>query len=169
MNIGLAEQLMADDPEAAMSLLAEARTSSGKALMELRDLVRGIHPPVLAERGLEGAIKALALTVALPVEVHISIDERPPAPVESAVYFAVTEALANAVKHSAATRAWVQVQLDRTGLVAITGDDGVGGADPNGAGIRGIERRLAAFDGTTAVTSPPGGPTSVTMTVPRSW
>lgn len=169
MNIGLAEQLMADDPKAAMSLLAEARSSSGEALKELRDLVRGIHPPVLDERGLDGAIRALALTVALPVEVHISIDERPPAPVESAVYFAVTEALANAAKHSAATRAWVQVQVDHTGLVAIVGDNGIGGADPNGAGIRGIERRLEAFDGTTAVTSPLGGPTTVNITLPRSW
>ncbi|NUR60847.1 MAG: sensor histidine kinase [Catenulispora sp.] len=169
MNIGLAEQLIGDDPKTARSLLAEARSSSTEALRELRDLVRGIHPPILDERGLDGAVKALALTVPLPVEVHISIDERPPAPVESAVYFAVTEALANTVKHSSATRAWIQVQVDETGLVAIVGDNGIGGADPAGAGIQGVERRLEAFDGTTAVTSPVGGPTTVTFTLPRSW
>ncbi|MFB4318359.1 sensor histidine kinase [Actinomadura sp. 21ATH] len=167
MSIGLAEELMKHDPEAAGKLLAEARADSGQALTELRDLVRGIHPPVLAERGLDGAVRALALSVPLPVDVRIDLPGRPDAPVESAAYFAVAEMLANIVKHSGAGRAWIQIEHGGGRLVLIVGDDGTGGADPAaGSGMRGIERRLAAFDGTMAVTSPPGGPTVVTMELP---
>lgn len=167
MSLGLAEDLFRKNPEAALALLAEARESSGQALTELRDLVRGIHPPVLAERGLDGAIRALALTLPVPVEVTIELSGRPSAPVETAAYFAVAESLTNVVKHSAANRAWVQLQHDHGKLVMIVGDDGRGGADPaGGSGLRGIERRLAAFDGILAVTSPPGGPTTVTMELP---
>jgi signal transduction histidine kinase len=167
MNIGLAEEMMKHDPETAARLLAEAREASGTALTELRDLVRGIHPPVLAERGLDGAVRALALTLPLPVDVHIDLPERADAPVESAAYFAVAEMLANVVKHSGAGRAWIQIEHAAGRLIMIIGDDGTGGADPSaGSGMRGIERRLAAFDGTMAVTSPPGGPTVVTMELP---
>ena len=167
MSIGLAEELMKQDPEAAQRLLAEARADSGTALTELRQLVRGIHPPVLAERGLEGAVRALALSVPLPVDVRADLPGRADAPVESAAYFAVAEMLANVVKHSGAGRAWIQIEHSGDRLVMIVGDDGTGGADPAaGSGMRGIERRLAAFDGTMAVTSPPGGPTVVTMELP---
>ncbi|MCP9949558.1 sensor domain-containing protein [Actinomadura madurae] len=167
MNIGLAEEMMKHDPETAQKLLAEAREASGSALTELRDLVRGIHPPVLAERGLDGAVRALALTLPLPVDVRIDVPGRAEAPVESAAYFAVAEMLANVVKHSAARRAWLQIEHSGDRLLMIIGDDGTGGADPaHGSGMRGIERRLAAFDGTMAVTSPPGGPTVVTMELP---
>jgi signal transduction histidine kinase len=167
MNIGLAEELMKRDPEAAQELLAEARSASGQALTELRDLVRGIHPPVLAERGLDGAVRALAMSIPLPVDVTITLPGRPEAPVESAVYFAVAEMLANVVKHSGAGRAWIQMEHADGRLQTIIGDDGMGGADPGaGGGMRGIERRLAAFDGTMAVTSPSGGPTVVTLELP---
>ncbi|MFI0355184.1 sensor histidine kinase [Actinomadura sp. 9N407] len=167
MNIGLAEELMKHDPKAASELLAEAREAGGKALTELRDLVRGIHPPVLAERGVDGAVRALALSVPLPVDVRIDLPGRPSAPVESAAYFAVAEMLANIVKHSGSGRAWIQIEYSAGRLVMMVGDDGVGGADPSrGSGMRGIERRLAAFDGTMAVTSPQGGPTIVTMELP---
>ncbi|WP_242893957.1 sensor histidine kinase [Actinomadura litoris] len=167
MNIGLAEEMMKHDPEAAQQLLAEARASSGTALTELRDLVRGIHPPVLAERGLDGAVRALALTLPLPVDVRIDLPGRADAPVESAAYFAVAEILANVVKHAGAARAWVQIEHASGRLLMIVGDDGTGGADPGGgSGMRGIERRLGAFDGTMAVTSPLGGPTVVTMELP---
>ncbi|RKS77289.1 signal transduction histidine kinase [Actinomadura pelletieri DSM 43383] len=167
MNIGLAEEMMRDDPETARQLLAEARAASGSALTELRDLVRGIHPPVLAERGLDGAVRALALTLPLPVDVRIDLPGRPDAPVESAAYFAVAEMLANVVKHSGSRNAWLQIEHADGRLLMIVGDDGTGGADlANGSGMRGIERRLAAFDGTMAVTSPPGGPTVVTMELP---
>ena len=167
MSIGLAEQVLRDDPDLALKLLAEARASSGQALTDLRHLVRGIHPPVLAERGLDGAVRALALTLPLPVDLRIELPGRPPAPVESAAYFAIAEVLANVVKHSAARSAWVQLEYSQGRLIAIIGDDGTGGAVPRiGGGLRGIDRRLAAFDGVIAVTSPVGGPTVVTMELP---
>ena len=168
MSIGLAEQVLRDDPDLALKLLAEARESSGQALTDLRHLVRGIHPPVLAERGLDGAVRALALTLPLPVDLRIELPGRPPAPVESAAYFAIAEVLANVVKHSAARSAWVLLEYSsQARLVAIIGDNGTGGAVPRiGGGLRGIERRLAAFDGVIAVTSPVGGPTVVTMELP---
>lgn len=173
MTVGLAEQMVRDDPDRALELLAEARASSGQALAELRAIVRGILPPVLAERGLDGAVRALVLTVPLPVDLHITLPGRPPAPVESAMYFALAEALTNVAKHSGADRASVQIEYSPsdgygTGrLVAIVSDNGAGGAAPRpGGGLAGIERRLAAFDGTAAVTSPAGGPTMVTMELP---
>ncbi|MGK5556810.1 sensor histidine kinase [Actinomadura kijaniata] len=167
MNIGLAEELMKRDPQGARRLLAEARETSGAALTELRGLVRGIHPPVLAERGLDGGVRALALALPLPVDVTVELPGRAAAPVESAAYFAVAEMLANVAKHSGARRAWIDLHHADGALTVIVGDDGRGGADPAaGSGIRGIERRLAAFDGTTVVTSPPGGPTVVTMRIP---
>ena len=167
MNIGFAEQMVKDNPDLALTLLAEARQSSGQALSELRTLVRGIHPPALAERGLDGAVRALALSLPLPVDLHIDVPGRPVAPVESAVYFAVAEMLANVVKHSGASRAWVQLEYGDGRLIAIVGDNGAGGAQPRaGGGLQGIERRLNAFDGTVAVTSPAGGPTQVTVELP---
>jgi signal transduction histidine kinase len=167
MNIGFAEQMVRDNPELALTLLAEARASSTQALSDLRTLVRGIHPPVLAERGLDGAVRALALSLPIPVDLHIELPGRPVAPVESAAYFAIAEALANVVKHSGANRAWVQLEHDHGRLVAIVGDNGAGGAHPRaGGGLAGIEQRLNAFDGMVAVTSPVGGPTQVTMELP---
>ena len=167
MSIGLAEELMRRDPEAAMRLLTEAREASSAALVELRQLVRGIHPPVLAERGLDGAVRALALVLPVPVAVDLRLPGRAQTPVESAIYFAVAEVLANISKHSGARNASV-VGRHLHGMLSIAvRDDGVGGADPaNGTGLRGIERRLAAFDGTMVLTSPAGGGTLVTVEVP---
>jgi signal transduction histidine kinase len=167
MSLGMAEDLFATKPEAALRLLGEAREASDKALAELRDLARGIHPPVLAERGLDGAVRALALALPLPVHVDIELAGHARAPVESAAYFAIAETLANVAKHSRATRAWIRVHHSGGRLVMTVGDDGAGGADPrHGTGLAGIERRLAAFDGTLHVASPPGGPTIVTMELP---
>ncbi|MGA5701280.1 sensor histidine kinase [Peterkaempfera bronchialis] len=167
MTLGTIEHLMETDAPAARALLAEARQSSHKALQELRDLVRGIHPPVLAERGLGDAVRALALDSPLPVEVCVDLPDRPPAPVEAAAYFSVCELLTNAAKHSAAEQVWVDI-LHRAGMLRITvTDDGCGGADPaRGSGLRGIERRLGTFDGVLALSSVPGGPTTVTMELP---
>ena len=165
MNVGLAEKLMAHDPEAAAALLREARETTVDALEDLRSVVRGIHPPALADRGLAGGIEALALPIPLPVTVTVEAPELPP-PVESAAYFAVAECLANTVKHAAASRAWVRVRHDGRLLHLVVGDDGRGGADPQGSGLAGVARRLAAFDGTMVVDSPAGGPTVVTMEVP---
>jgi signal transduction histidine kinase len=171
MSLGMAEDLVASDPVAAQALIAEAREASGRALAELRLLVRGIHPPVLAERGLDGGLHALALTLPVPVAVVVDLPGRPAAPVESAAYFAVAEALTNVVKHSQASTAWVSLAHHPThlgGAIYITvGDDGVGGADPHaGSGLAGIERRLGAFDGSLSVDSPSGGPTVLTMELP---
>jgi signal transduction histidine kinase len=166
MTLDAAGQLLDDNP-AARALLAEARDSSAKALNELRDLVRGIHPPLLAERGLGDAVRELALDSPQRVHVSSELSGRLPAPVESAAYFAVSELLANAAKHAPASRVTVDIRHDGQQLRIGVTDDGPGGADPaRGSGLSGIERRLAAFDGVLAVTSPPGGPTSVSMEIP---
>jgi signal transduction histidine kinase len=172
INLRTAEKLIKSSPDDAASLVAECREASAKALTELRDLVRGIYPPVLADRGLPDAIRSLALDCPARVITDISLDGRPPVPVESAVYFAVAEALNNAAKHAEAGTILVRVSHDGAGqdegmLRAEVHDDGIGGADPaNGSGLAGMERRLGAFDGILAVSSPAGGPTIVVIEVP---
>lgn len=170
MNVGLAEKLLESDPAAAAELLREARETTVSALADLRSVVRGVHPPALADRGLAGGIEALALPIPLPVTVAVDLPRGIPEPVESAAYFAVAECLANTVKHSGATRAWVVGTYDDGVLHLEVGDDGRGGADAyvdkQGGGLAGVARRLAAFDGTMEVASPPGGPTIVTLEVP---
>ncbi|MFJ6623597.1 sensor histidine kinase [Kitasatospora sp. NPDC091335] len=167
MTLGTIEHLMDSDQDAARELLAEARQSSARALQELRDLVRGIHPPVLAERGLGDAVRALALDSALPTEVFVSLPDRPAAPVEATVYFSICELLANAAKHSGAEQVWVDI-LYRAGFLRVTvTDDGVGVADPSrGTGLRGIEKRLGTFDGVLSIDSTSGGPTTITLELP---
>lgn len=167
MSFGSIEALMDNDPEHAKKLLAQARENSAEALTELRDLVRGIHPPVLAERGLGDAVRALVLRMPMTVKVDIDVPGRAEAPLESAAYFAVSEALTNAAKHSNAQQVWVDIH-HQNGMLRITvSDDGQGGAIPgSGSGLAGIERRLSSFDGVLAVTSPTGGPTMITMEIP---
>ncbi len=167
MALGAAEDLLDTDPEATRKLLVEAREASSKALAELRALVSGVHPPVLADRGLADALRALALDSVLRVEVTADPIGRLPAPVESAAYFAVSELLANVTKHAGAHRAWIDIRY-RPGMLAIcVTDDGRGGADPGrGTGMRGIERRVGAFDGVLALSSPPGGPTVAQLEIP---
>jgi signal transduction histidine kinase len=167
MTLDAASQIIDTNPDAARALLHEARDASVKALAELRALVRGIHPPVLADRGLADAVRALALDTPLRISMASDLHGRPPAPVESAAYFAVCELLANVSKHAEARQTWIDIRhTDGTLRIGVT-DDGHGGADPaHGSGLRGIERRLAAFDGVLAISSPPGGPTAVTMEIP---
>ena len=167
MSLRAAEHLIPASPQAAVALVAEAREASSKALTELRDLVRGIYPPVLADRGLGEAVRALALDTPLRTESDIVLPGRLDAPVESACYFAVAEALTNAVKHSGARQAQVRIRHARGMLRVEVTDDGCGGADPGrGGGLAGIERRLGTFDGILAVSSPPGGPTMIVMEIP---
>jgi signal transduction histidine kinase len=167
MNLRAAQKLITSSPEAASQLLAEAIDSSSRALTELRNLVRGIYPPVLADRGLPDAIRALALDTPLHTVTDIELPGRPDLPVESACYFAVAEALANAVKHAGARHVQIHARHDGELLRIEVTDDGAGGADPaRGTGLRGLERRLATFDGILAVNSPPGGPTLVVIEVP---
>jgi signal transduction histidine kinase len=167
MNLRAAERVLPGNPQAALALVAEARETSVRALNELRNLIRGIYPPVLADRGLGHAIRALALDTPMPTELDIDLPGRLSAPVESACYFAVAEALANAVKHSGARRVQIRIRHAADILRIEVSDDGVGGADPaRGTGLQGVERRLGTFDGILAVSSPPGGPTMIVMEVP---
>jgi len=166
MSLGMAEQKLADDPAAAGALVAEARAGAEEALRELRDLARGIHPPVLSDRGLEAALRALISATPMNVELSVSVGARPAPAVETAAYFVVAEALANAAKYAQASR--VDIRIMRTGdlLVVTIADNGIGGADPAGAGLVGLKRRVEALDGTLAVASPPGGPTTVRAELP---
>jgi signal transduction histidine kinase len=167
MTLGMAAELVERDPEGARQMLTEARQTSTAALGDIRDVVHGIHPPVLADRGLKAAIESLALDLALPVDVSGDTPVGLPPPVESAAYFTVAECLANVAKHAHASRAWVELSTVDGTLSIVVGDDGRGGADPaSGSGMRGVARRLAAFDGTMTVSSPTGGPTLVTLEVP---
>jgi signal transduction histidine kinase len=166
MNLGMAEQRLHTDPAAARELLAEARDGAREALEELRDLARGIHPPVLGDRGLAAAVEGLASRSPVHVTVSANVTSRPPAPVETAAYFVVAEAVANAGKHAEATQ--LEIRLERTNgeLVVEVVDDGKGGADSSGSGLTGLRRRVQALDGTLDVTSPAGGPTTVRARLP---
>jgi signal transduction histidine kinase len=166
MSIGMAEQKLATDPAAAQLLLADARLGAHEALEELRDLARGIHPPVLADRGLEAAISALAGRSPLRVNLAVDLPERPAPPVETAAYYVVAESLANTGKHAAAEQVDIAVHRDGEMIVVEVVDDGAGGADPGGNGLRGLARRVAALDGTLTVTSPKGGPTTIKAVMP---
>ncbi|MCB5163909.1 histidine kinase [Streptomyces bambusae] len=169
MTLEKATLLLDSDPEAARALLSEVRAVSERALQDLRELVHGVLPPVLADRGLGDAVRSLALDSFLDVEVEVRLPAgRFPAGVESAAYFAVAELLANAAKHSGAGE--VRIALDHDGAVlrVRVADDGRGGADPSrgGGGLLGVRRRLGTFDGTLALDSPPGGPTLATLEIP---
>src|SRR6516162_10085100 len=167
MNLRAVERVLPTSPNAALALVAEARETSVRALNELRDLIRGICPPVLADRGLGHAVHALVLDTPLPTALEIDLPGRPSPPVESACYFAIAEALANTVKHAGARSAQIRIRHS-AGLLRIeVSDDGIGGADPAlGTGLQGVERRLGTFDGILAVNSPPGGPTMIVMELP---
>lgn len=168
VRLGLAERALAADPDTARTMLREARSGIEDTLGGLRGIVRGIYPPILADRGLGGAVHALASGRNVPVAVHVPDSlPRPPAPVEAAAYFVVAEALTNVTKHSGAGH--VDVVIERAGAVlrVVVRDDGRGGADTSGGtGLLGVERRVAALDGTTHITSPNGGGTSIEVRLP---
>lgn len=166
MQLGLMQQQLDSNPEGVRPLLAEAKTTTAAALRELRDLARGIYPPVLSDRGLGAAVASLAATAALPVTVETTVDERLPAPIEAALYFAAAEALANATKHARCRGVTLTIRRGRFDVVLTVTDDGCGGADPNGTGLTGIRQRLEAFDGRLDVSSPVGGPTTIRAEVP---
>ena len=168
MSLGLAEQKLRTDPSGAQQLLAEARRGAQEALEELRDLARGIHPPVLTDRGLDAAVRSLVDRSPLDVIIDVDLDGRPPATVESAAYFVVAEAVANASKHAAAGRLEIRIHgaADADSVIVEVEDDGRGGADGSGRGLTGLRQRVQALDGTLAVTSPEGGPTVVHAVLP---
>ena len=177
MRIGLARRAYDRDPQAGRRLLDEAQAHAEEALAELRHVVRGIHPPILTDRGLAGAVRALAAGSGLEVTVRADdFDEGPraPAAVEAAAYFVVAEALTNAAKHSGAGRAEVWLTRAGTGVRVAVRDEGKGGADfsaddTGGTGLTGMRRRVAALDGTFTLTSPAGGPTVIEAELPCVW
>jgi signal transduction histidine kinase len=177
MRIGLAKRSYDDDPQAARRLLDEAQEHAEEALAELRHVVRGIHPPILTDRGLAGAVRALAASSGLEVTVVADdFDEGPraPAAVEAAAYFVVAEALTNAARHSGSGRAEVSLTRTGTGVRVTVRDEGKGGAGftgngTSGTGLVGMRRRVAALDGTFILTSPAGGPTVIEAELPCVW
>jgi signal transduction histidine kinase len=166
MNLGLAEQQLAKDPEKAHAHLAEARAAAAAALQELRDLARGIHPPILADRGLDAAIRGLATHAGVAVSVHVDLAERPPATVETAAYFVAAEGLANALKHAHASRIDIDVHEREDALVVRVLDDGRGSASEANGGLRGLRQRVEALDGSLRIASPEGGPTVIEAVLP---
>jgi signal transduction histidine kinase len=166
MSLGMAEETLASDPDAARRHLGDARAGAREALEELRDLARGIHPPILTDRGLEAAIRALAARTPLRVDVSVRLAGRPRPAIETAAYFVVAEALANAAKHGGADVVAIDLHVEDGRLVAEVRDDGHGGADAAGNGLTGLRRRVEALDGSLRVTSATGGPTVVRAELP---
>jgi signal transduction histidine kinase len=167
MELGMAEEDLTRDPEAARTAVRKARDEALVALGELRDLSRGLRPALLEERGLVTAIEALGQRSPLPVRVTAAGEvEEVPEPVKTAAYFVVAEALTNAVKHSGGTDTRVSVERSAPGLIVTVADDGTGGADLDGAGLAGLSKRTRALDGRLDISSPPGGPTVVRAEFP---
>ncbi|MEV4425029.1 sensor histidine kinase [Streptomyces sp. R-07] len=168
MDLGLAKEKLARDPEAAAVLVGEAHGEVKLALQELRDLARGIHPAVLTDRGLDAALSAVASRCAVPVSVNVDLPARPVPAIEGIAYFTVSELLQNVTRHSGARRAWVDVWRTGDRLMLQVRDDGVGGAGVSGggSGLAGLSERVGAVDGVLAVDSPAGGPTTVTAELP---
>ena len=166
MQLGRAKARFGDDPEGAAALVGQAHEEAKAALSELRSLVRGVHPPVLSDRGLDAALSGLAALCPIPVTVEVQMADRPSPTVEAIAYFVVAEALTNVAKHSEATTAGVHVRREGSTLRLIVRDDGCGGARPDGAGLAGLADRVQAVDGRLTVTSPPGGPTVIDAELP---
>jgi signal transduction histidine kinase len=167
LSLATAEKLMETDPARAKALMREARVGATSSLTELRELVQGINPPILNERGLVYAVRALALDSPLEVEVIADVELRLDPPIESALYFGTAELVTNAAKHAGAARGQISIAREAGDIVVTVEDNGRGGADVRvGGGLDGLRRRLAVFDGTLEITSPVGGPTRARMVVP---
>jgi signal transduction histidine kinase len=168
MELGRAKAKFADDVDAAQVLVDQAHAHAKEALTELRNLVRGVHPPVLTDRGLDAALSGLVALCPIPVELHVEVPVRPKATVEAVAYFVVAEALTNIAKHSRASQAKVMVEghgYPGT-LMMVISDDGIGGADPHGAGLTGLAARVSGVDGRFSVESASGGPTIIAVELP---
>ncbi len=165
--LGAARRMVARDPEGADELLERAQSAAEQALAELRTVARGILPPVLADRGLAGALSGLAADCAVPCRIDVDVPARCAASVEATAYFVVAEALTNIAKHSGARHATITARGSGDRLLLRVEDDGRGGADAEGgSGLTGIRRRVAAHDGGLTLTSPPGGPTVLAVDLP---
>ncbi|GAB2724133.1 sensor histidine kinase [Kitasatospora kifunensis] len=167
MNLSHARRRRSHDAEYLSALIDETHQEIRKTLDEIRDLVRGIQPPILSDRGLDAAVEALTEKFHVPVTMDSSLERRPDVSVESTAYYIIAECLANTVKHASATRIHVSLSQAEKFLVVSVEDDGDGGASPTaGTGLRGLEDRAVALGGWLDVTSPPGGPTVVRATLP---
>jgi signal transduction histidine kinase len=167
LNLRMAEKRAAEGDPAAAELVRSAGEEAGLALKELRDLARGIHPAILTNRGLSAALDDLAGRAGVPVEIVAVPPQRLPDQIESAVYFLVSESLANVGKHAQATQATVAVTVVGGEVEVVVKDDGVGGADlGNGSGLQGLEDRVGSLDGCVDIDSPAGGGTTVMATIP---
>ena len=173
MRLAMARQASSDTPrddEFVQGLLRDAHELTEEAMTELRGVIRTVYPPILADRGLDGALTALTSRCGVPARLDIGEVGRVPAAVEAVVYFAVAEALTNVTKHSRATAAGVRVSRTADRLTAAITDNGTGGADDRrGTGLAGIRRRVLALDGTVGVDSPAGGPTTISVELPCGW
>ena len=168
MDLGRAKARFADDLDAAAGLVDQAHAQAKEALVELRNLVRGVHPPVLTERGLDAALSGLAALCPVPVEVHVDVPVRPKSSVEAVAYFMVAEAVTNVAKHSRASHAKVVVEgHGYPGMLTVMiSDDGIGGADVHSPGLSGLADRVSGVDGRLSVESPSGGPTIIAAELP---
>lgn len=167
VNLGAAREKLSEDPETGQQLVAEAHEDAKAALKELRDLVRGIHPVILEDRGLDPALSSVVARMPVPVHLNVDVAERPSAVVESTAYFVVTEALTNVARHAQASEAHVNIVRAANRMVVEVRDDGVGGADPaRGTGLAGLRSRVEALDGRLDLLSPSGGPTTLLVEVP---
>jgi signal transduction histidine kinase len=166
LDLRLAREELEDDPNAAAAMLDDASAELARATEELRELARGIHPAVLSDRGLSAAVESLADRAPLPIEIDASVDGRLPEAVEAAAYFVVAEALTNVVRHSGANRAEIGIRRNNGRLLVEVSDDGAGGADRTGSGLRGLEDRVAALDGSLQVVDPAAGGTIVRADIP---
>ena len=170
MNLGLARAVLSDLPEDARRMIAEAHDEAKQALAELRHLVRGLHPAILEDRGLDAALSGITARSPVPVRLRVDVPERVPPTVEAVAYFVVSEALANIAKHAGASHAEVGARRDGDVLRVIVTDDGTGGADPaRGTGLTGLVNRARSVDGTLGISSPAGGPTVITAELPCAW
>jgi signal transduction histidine kinase len=167
MDLGRAKEKFRTDPDRALELITSAHEEAKEALTELRHLVRGFHPAILEDRGLDAALSSVVARCPVPVALAVDVPKRPPAPIESTIYFIVTETLANVAKHSRATRASVSITRRADKLVVEVADNGAGGARTvPGSGLAGLAERVSAVDGRMHVVSPAGGPTSVIVEIP---
>jgi signal transduction histidine kinase len=167
LELGLAKARFDRDPAAARSLIYQAHEEAKTVIEDLRSLVRGIHPSVLDERGLDAAFSALVASCAVPVRVEVALSRRPEQTIEAVSYFVVAEAITNVTKHSGATRASVTITESGGLLRVVVEDDGQGGANvESGGGLAGLASRVAAIDGTLSVSSPAGGPTHIQAVIP---
>jgi signal transduction histidine kinase len=166
MELGRAKAHFDDDPERAKALVTQAHEDAKTALVELRNLVRGVHPPVLSDRGLDAALSGLAAICPVPVTVQVDVAKRPSATVEAVAYFVVAESLTNVAKHSGAAGATVTVRSESDVLHVVVRDDGRGGAAATGAGLAGLADRVQAVDGHLSIDSPAGGPTVIEVEIP---